>query len=501
MPPGSDLISGFCSSESQVPKRRSTHYDENQAKFPKLELPHKCIKSEADDEKPLKLKNIAHVLREQDLNVKQIKKENEVESLKVCHEKSLSEIEKKKKPKTPVQRVLVSLGADIGCGQALSNFLSKSHRKSSDPVAAFMYFVHERQRIYQLKSSGCSPPYTENEVMSCKWFTNMYRELDRGTMYFRKKILAKISLSPENFPEIVFKAIVYRLINKIETFEEFGKLPNIADWKTFQTFLSRKMNRGEVIFTSAHQNMGFNRFCETMKEVLKKIESFTKNIVAAESLQQCFFMLKSITNIGPFFAWQISCDFLELKLINFDENTWTCLGPGAKAGLRRIFTVKSDREELELAQKLTKIMDYGFKALNLEFPYFLGRKLTLKNIEHALCEYDKYFRAATKQPTRERVFQSRSCLDSCSCVECGKRFTDNNSNTKCVLCGSVFHQECLGSDWYNGLTEGNGWLCPKCHQVEFGDEQDDDRVFVYEHVKDQFKIRPVKVLIKQIAVE
>ena len=43
----------------------------------------------------------------------------------------------------------------------------------------------------------------------------------------------------------------------------------------------------------------------------------------------------------------------------------------------------------------------SFKAVGLQFPHFLNKKLTLKNVEHALCEYDKYYRAATSQPTRD----------------------------------------------------------------------------------------------------
>ena len=43
----------------------------------------------------------------------------------------------------------------------------------------------------------------------------------------------------------------------------------------------------------------------------------------------------------------------------------------------------------------------SFKAIGLQFPHFLNKKLTLKNVEHALCEYDKYYRAATSQPTRD----------------------------------------------------------------------------------------------------
>lgn len=495
MSPVPDIGSVYCSSESMAVKRKMKCQNENLLKMPKLET---CIKIEAEEDQ--KSKNVTKVLVEQDLNVNQ-----KVLTLKSeTFNENLSEAPKKKKAKSPAERVLVSLGADIGSGDVLGNYLSKSHRKSSDPLAAFIHFIHERQEIYKLRSTGQAPPYTINEVMSSKWFTNMYRELDRGTMYFRNQILAEHDLNPESFTEVVFKAIVYRLINKIETFEEFGKLPCVSDWKSFKKFLTKKMIHGEVIFTSAHQNMGLNRFCDTIKEVLQMINEFTQNVVDAESLEDCFFLLKSITNIGPFFAWQICCDFLELKIINFDENSWTCLGPGAKEGLRRIFSVKSEREELPLAQHLTKIMDYCFKALNLQFPYFLNRKLTLKNIEHALCEYDKYFRAAIKQPTRERIFHSRSSLDSKSCLECKKKLDiTKNSSTICVLCGSSFHLACLGSEKVKCLVDGQWWLCCQCHSLEMvtsdsEENEDDDKVFIYDDVKDKFKIRSVTVLIKPV---
>ena len=100
-------------------------------------------------------------------NILQIINEQSQADLSVQNEK------KKRKPKTTVDRVLLSLGADLGSGGVLTNFLQKSHRKSSDAVSAFMHFVHERQVIYELKSSWAEPPYTKNVVMASRWFTNV----------------------------------------------------------------------------------------------------------------------------------------------------------------------------------------------------------------------------------------------------------------------------------------------------------------------------------------
>ena len=94
-----------------------------------------------------------------------------------------------------------------------------------------------------------------------------HREVDRGTKYFRRQLMRdelKDRIPTEEIDHdlvqrILFKSVVYRLINKIETFEDFGGLPTQEDFSSFIRFLSEKKSNGEVIFTAAHQNMGLDR--------------------------------------------------------------------------------------------------------------------------------------------------------------------------------------------------------------------------------------------------
>ena len=80
--------------------------------------------------------------------------------------------------------------------------------------------------------------------------------------------------------------------------------------------------------------------------------------------------------VGPFFAWQITANLMEPKLIKLLD-TWTQLGPGAKDGLEQIFNVKSQTEFLR--NKLTNIMeDSVYKCLGIEFKSLLGKKMSLK---------------------------------------------------------------------------------------------------------------------------
>ena len=68
-------------------------------------------------------------------------------------------------------------------------------------------------------------PLTDNLVLEVKWFTNMYRELDRGTIYFKQQMMktslkgVKINLkkiSENLMKEILFKSILYRLLNRVK---------------------------------------------------------------------------------------------------------------------------------------------------------------------------------------------------------------------------------------------------------------------------------------------
>ena len=47
-----------------------------------------------------------------------------------------------------------------------------------------------------------------------------------------------------------------------------------------------------------------------------------------------------------------------------------------------------------MLERLQRMMDYGMQALNLILVRFLQRKMTSKSVEHSLCEYFKFCRAA-----------------------------------------------------------------------------------------------------------
>jgi hypothetical protein len=186
-------------------------------------------------------------------------------------------------------------------------------------VASFLCFVLERQEIW-LNKRNHREVLTTNHVLASKWFTNIYRELDRGTMYLRKQLnqtdLKGVSIDKDNIDsnlvsKILLKSIVYRLINKVETFMDFGGVPDMETFPKFVKFLHDKKKQGSVIFTAAHQVMGFVRLMKTIDYVEKNINDLSSKLVSAaqkKSLKMSQTVILTIPNVGDFLAWQILCD-------------------------------------------------------------------------------------------------------------------------------------------------------------------------------------------------
>jgi len=313
---------------------------------------------------------------------------------------------------------------------------SASVRKSVSPLAPslkgqgvkkFYDFVHQRQEIWRKKKSGLPrAQWTKDKILSEGHFCNNYRELDRGTVYLSSSIREHRARagrdhaqgSLEDLELVVWLVICYRRINLIETFIDWRATkkgvkkttlqtvegpPSISEWPSFLAFIKNRTGL-KPVFTKAHIcSGGFNSYVEDMEKLQNTLRDICIQLRSHTStggkvdLRLCFQVLKSLPGAGDFFAWQFLCDIIEAKAfpphLEVDEDSFCRLGPGAKRGLILIGGVKAgagDDECLKTAQRLTGMQDSVFKSLGVVFHRFNERKLTLKNIEHCLCEYQKY---------------------------------------------------------------------------------------------------------------
>jgi hypothetical protein len=133
--------------------------------------------------------------------------------------------------------------------------------------------------------------------------------------------------------KILWGSICYRLVNKVETFLQFGGIPELEQWPTFKHFFLND-EKIKCKFTGAHQTMGERRYIETMSTLdeasLKDYANDMFQRSKARKLKDCCKILETIPNVGRFLAWQITCDLLESKcLAPCSENDYATLGKGA----------------------------------------------------------------------------------------------------------------------------------------------------------------------------
>ena len=216
----------------------------------------------------------------------------------------------------------------------------------------------------------------------------------------------------------------------------------------------KKTGEGPPLFCNKYQNtLGLARYSETAKNAWSTSLCVSQNLSQLKKdsekkgtpfdLKSAFETIKnSYKNVGSFFAWQILCDVMESGALGstVDENFWCQLGPGGKQGIRCIFGSNSCRTEEDYLAKAEYLTKQQTKYLSPEF-YYNQRPITLKNIEHTLCEYQKYVLGTY------RVFQTKSHLDlEKPCDICGvvEDSVVEDSLMFCASCNLSCHLHCAG---------------------------------------------------------
>ena len=247
--------------------------------------------------------------------------------------------------------------------------------------------------------------WTDDPILQKYKFTNVYRELDRGTQFLWGSVWHQKKL--EN---ILFPVVVYRFINRPEFFEWLGTsaldIDESSDIDSLcEHCVAYQKETGLPLFNTAYRVIcntpaGDTRVQELgrlLKEFQAHYDCIIDKIMAANSLQDLCTVLQEIKHVGPFLAYEIAMDLINLVPVlskRFDEDEWANVGPGAFIGLANIYPFQKEewtRENQSMGLQACKMLRNNQKTfLPKEFPYYNGKPLSLRNIEHSLCEYGKY---------------------------------------------------------------------------------------------------------------
>ena len=267
---------------------------------------------------------------------------------------------------------------------------------------SYWKFAAERQKVFFRKLEGLPAPWTTDSILTRHKFTNAYRASDRVSQYLIRHVIYEGEQSPE---EVFFRTILFKLFNKIETWEILkAKLGTVSyadySFSRYNQVLADAMLSNTRIYSAAYiMPSGKSAFGYPQKHSnhlmlleCMMADEVPRRIADASSMQQAFEMLRSYPMIGNFLAYQFVTDLNYSEMVDFSEMEFVIPGPGAIDGIQKCFTDLGGLNEMDIIRLVTERQEQEFEKLELEFRTLGGRLLQLIDCQNLFCEVSKYAR-------------------------------------------------------------------------------------------------------------
>jgi len=267
-----------------------------------------------------------------------------------------------------------------------------------DQLDRFFSYINERHAIYIRRQAGVKPFWTEDKILQTYSFCNVFRELDTVTIWLRENWKEPYA----DHPNLPFAMSVARQINWPDTLQEIG-FPEEWNPDRVKAIMQGRMDRGEKVYTGAYMltgTLGGTKVEQTIDKILTPLYENQPEI-HPDSLQKTWSEYLRYSGFSGFMAYEVVTDLRHTKYLGNarDIYTWANPGPGAKRGLNRI-------HGRELTWSPTR-GHVGYIGWNHEMKDLLDRSpgylqghidvLEMRDIEHCLCEFDKYERVRLGQ--------------------------------------------------------------------------------------------------------
>lgn len=294
----------------------------------------------------------------------------------------------------------------------------------------FYRFIYERQLVWYNREILKKPwPWTNDEILRTYKFCNVYRELDKGTIYLINTIINNKKLS---LADKFLNCVAYRRFNLPGFFEWIGEpmsCKNFALTKYIR-ILDKRKEQGHNLFNDAYivsQTPYDRKFGRKEKHVqqllilydLAKEGNKWIGPIGFKKIERVHGYLKEkIFGMGDFLAYQTCTDltyFPELRKQYEDINEFVAMGPGSKPGVDLLFPYKKLSYEY-YCRKLWKEQDLQFYQLKertgkdwlkirYKKSYDPGFYLSISNIQNCLCEFRKYIMLQIDPNKRKRYYK------------------------------------------------------------------------------------------------
>lgn len=270
----------------------------------------------------------------------------------------------------------------------------------------YWYFAAERQKVFFNRLRQSNAPWTDDPILTEYKFTNAYRAADRVSQYLIRNVIYRDDL-PNNEWEVFFRTILFKLFNRIETWEhlerELGPIVwESYDFRIYDTALMKLKESGHKVYSAAYiMHPGSSAFGFKLKHQnhLKLLERMMEDelplrVAETKRMQEGFELLKRYPTIGDFLGYQFITDLNYSELTDYSEMEFVIPGPGALDGISKCFASLGGLNEVEILRYVADIQEAEFERLGLSFQSLWGRRLQLIDCQNLFCEVSKYTRVS-----------------------------------------------------------------------------------------------------------
>lgn len=295
-------------------------------------------------------------------------------------------------------------------------------------VEPFFAFARERHSIYLRRKAGVPRfDWTSDPILASHRFTNVYRELDKTTMWLRQHVRGPY----KDDPRVLIAVVVFRWFNRIETGEAIFNQGRIGGGTAFTEFVKTwdttpmldavraYCGKGPYV-TGAYiikSPAGVDKLVGVMRCIQNFVDYCGGNPIAiAERLasrqrtqREVWEWVRKADHLGEFMAYEIVSDLRWTYLLRDapDILTWTNPGPGAIRGLNRMMNrplTSRAQASLFLPEMLTLLTlsrdEKYWPQGDPDWPAW-----ELREVEHTLCEFDKYERVRLEEGSMKARFR------------------------------------------------------------------------------------------------
>ncbi|MDW3190945.1 MAG: putative DNA base hypermodification protein [Cytophagales bacterium] len=275
--------------------------------------------------------------------------------------------------------------------------------KESIVFDTYWKFAAERQSVFYKRIESGIPPWTDDNVLRLFKFTNAYRASDRVSQFLIKEVIYDQVREPA---EMVFRIILFKIFNKIDTWRKLEKyLGEISyssySFDAYDNALSAIKNNqpiysGAYIMASGKSSYRFNYKHQNHLKLLESLlnDGFHHKLSEMTNMEQLYNELITYPTLGSFLAFQYAIDINYSELTSFSEMEFVKAGPGAIDGIRKCFKHKGEYSDEDVIRLMCDRQEMEFERLEIKFQTLWGRSLQLIDCQNLFCEVDKYSRVA-----------------------------------------------------------------------------------------------------------